>query len=168
MAVLVAGSLQNVYASLDLYLQTTLIVGAGLAVRLHGTRRFVPPVDTPWVETHYDFLGLQSTFRRQVTRGALATERQGHLQLDIFQRARIFTTRYTTAAVRDRVMDAFPEGHIVPIYDIAGAGVDLPYVEVGAMILDATTEHVADTGQKSGVIQHVMQVATRYLEQFTR
>lgn len=168
MAVLAAGSLQNVYASLDLYLQAKLVTSAGLSVRLHGMRRFIPPVDDPWVEAHYDFLGLQSAFRRQVTRGALATERQGHVQLDIFQRVRVFTTHYTTAVARDRVVAAFPEGAILKIYDVAGVGIDQPYVEVGALILDEITEHVADTGQKSGMIQHVLLVATRYLEQFTR
>ena len=168
MALLAAGSLGNVYASLDLYLQTRLMDGAGLAVRLHGVRRFVPPIDDPWVETHYDFLGLQSDFRRQIGAGVLATERQGYVQLNVYQRARVFTTRYTTAAARDLVVAAFPEGGLVPIYDVSGAVPDTPYTEAGVLILDGIQEHVQDTGIRSGIIQHVVQVVTRYLEHFTR
>ena len=168
MALLAAGRLENVYRSLDTYLQTQLIDGAGLVVRLHGTRRFVPPVDAPWVEVAYDFLGLRSAFRRQIGGSVFATERQGTLQLDIFQRARVFTTRYTTAAARDLVVAAFPEGHLIPVYDIAGAAPDTPYIHVGTLALDDLQEHVQDTGLRSGVVQHVLQVATRYLEHFTR
>ena len=168
MAVLAAGSLTNVYGSLDIYCQANLADEAGLTVRLHGVSRFVPPVDDAWVEVHYDFLGLQGAFRRQVGRGQLATERQGFLQCDIFQRARVFTTRYTTAAARDLVVAAFPEGGIITIYDVTGAAPDTPYEAVGALIVDGLQEHVQDTGLRSGVIQHVVQIQTRYLEHFTR
>ena len=110
MALLDAGSLVNVHGSLDRYL--TEYLGADLVIRLHGVRRFIPPVDDPWVEVHYDFLGLQSEYRRQTGRwheAALvhATERQGNLQLNIYQRARLWATRYTTATARDLVMAAF-------------------------------------------------------------
>lgn len=168
MALLAAGTLTNVYGSLDAYLQAQLVDGAGLAVRLHGVRRFIPPVDTPWVEAHYEFLGLQESFRRQIGGSIFATERQGYLQLNIYQRARVFTTRYTTAVARDLVVAAFPDGGIVPILNVTDATPDVPGVAVGALILDGLQEHVQDTGLRSGVIQHVVQVQTRYLEHFTR
>ena len=165
MALLAAGSLANVYASLDLYLQTSLVDAQGqpIALRLHGVRRFVPPVDAPWVEAHYEFLGLTGDFQRQVGGGIFGTHRRGFLQLDLYQRARVFTTRYVTAGMRDLVVAAFPEGGIVPIYDLSGT-----LLEVGSLILDGIQEHVQDTGQQSGIIQHVLQVGTRYLEEFTR
>jgi hypothetical protein len=140
----------------------------GLTLRLHGTRRFIPPVDDPWVELHYDFLGLQSEFRRQTGRWnddklIQATERQGNLQCNIYQRARQWATRYTTATARDLVMSAFPEGTVIHIYAESGTG-----AEVGALILDGSQEHVQDQGMQSGLIEHVIQIRTRYLEHFTR
>lgn len=165
MTILSAGSLANVYASLDAYLTATL--SPVITVRLHGVRRFIPPVDDPWVEVHYDFLGLQSEFRRQTGRWAddqliQATERQGNLQLNIYQRARVWATRYTTASARDLVMAAFPEGKVLHIYDSDGIAI------VGALICDGTQEHVQDHGMMSGLVQHVIQVRTRYLEHYTR
>jgi hypothetical protein len=168
MALLAAGSLTNVYASLDLYLQSQLVTTAGLTVRLHGVRRFVPPIDTPWVEAHYDFLGLQQVFQRHAGAGQFATDRQGYLQLNIFQRMLVFPQRYTTAAARDLVIAAFPEGGLLPIYDVAGAAPNSDPVQVGDMIIDGTKEHVIDTGIRGPVTQHVVQVDTRYLEFFTR
>ena len=168
MALLAAGSLENVYYALDTYLHTHLVLAAGLDVRLHGVRRFIPPVDAPWIEAHYDFLGLQSDFRRQTGRYAddaliYATERQGNLQLNIYQRARLWSTRYTTAAARDAVIAAFPEAGLIPIPDSTG-GTDAQ----GMLILDGCQEHVQDTGIQSGIIQHVVQIKTRYLEHYTR
>ena len=168
MALLAAGSLQNVYAALDAHITAQLVTEAGLTVRLHGERRFIPHTDAAWVEVHYDFLGLQSDFRRQTGRYAdealiYATERQGNLQLNIYQRARVWATRYTTAEARDAVIAAFPEGGLIPIPDSVG-GTDAQ----GMLILDGTQEHVQDTGIQSGIIQHVIQVKTRYLEHYTR
>lgn len=170
MALLAAGSLTNVYGSLDLYLQAALVDAQGqpLALRLHGVRRFVPPVEDPWIEAHYDFLGLSAAFQRQIGGSILGTHRQGYLQLNLYQRARVFTTRYTTAGMRDLVVAAFPDGGIAPIYDLSVADANTPAPVVGAFILDGVQEHVLDTGQQSGIIQHVLQVATRYLEHFTR
>lgn len=170
MALLAAGSLENVYASLDLYLQTSLVDAAGvpLALRLHGVRRFVPPVDAPWVEAHYDFLGLTADFQRQIGGSVFGTHRRGFLQLNLYQRARVFTTRYLTAGMRDLVMSAFPDGGVIPIYDVSQPDALLTLNAVGSFILDGVQEHVQDTGQQSGVIQHVLQIATRYLEHFTR
>ncbi|HEY5868960.1 MAG TPA: hypothetical protein VI542_25935 [Candidatus Tectomicrobia bacterium] len=168
MTLLAVGSLQNVYAALDAYITTHLITDAGLAVRLHGIRRFMPPADAAWVEVHYDFLGLQGDFRRQTGRYAddaliYATERQGNLQLNIYQRARVWATRYTTAEARDAVIAAFPEAGLIPIPDSVG-GTEAQ----GMLILDGSQEHVQDTGIQSGIIQHVVQVKTRYLEHYTR
>src|SRR3990167_6623377 len=175
MAVLAAGSLTNVYASLDAYCTTQLIDAAGLSVKLHGVRRFVVPVDAPWVEVSYAFLGLQSQHVRQMysrtpqtPMDVYGTARSGQLQLDIFQRARIFTQRYTTAAARDIVVGAFPEGSMIEIYDYTGVPPDTPPAGVGVIILDGLTETVEDSGMESGVTHHVLQIATRYLEHFTR
>jgi hypothetical protein len=175
MAVLAAGSLANVYASLDAYCTTHLIDSAGLAVKLHGVRRFIVPVDAPWVEVSYAFLGLQSQHVRQMysrTPGmpmdVYGTARSGQLQVDIFQRARIFIQRYTTAAARDIVVGAFPEGSLIEIYDYAGVPPDTAPDSVGVIILDGLTETVEDMGMESGVTHHVIQVQTRYLEHFTR
>ena len=166
MTVLAAGSLVNIQTSLDAYITAQIPT---LTVRLHGVRRFIPPTDAAWVEVHYDFLGLQSEFRRQTGRWnddklVQATERQGNLQLNIYQRARQWATRYTTAAARDLVMNAFPEGQVIHIYDYG----DTPGMIVGALIFDGVQEHVADKGMLSGLIQHVIQVRTRYLEHETR
>jgi len=167
MEVLTHGSLANIYGSLDAYIENAL--GSLLTIRLHGVRRFVPPVDDPWVEVHYDFLGLQSEFRKQTGRWhddklIHATERQGNLQLNIYQRARYWATRYTTAAARDLVMGAFPEGYVMHVHDMA----QKPDSQVGALIFDGSQEHVQDQGMQSGLIQHVVQIRTRYLEMFTR
>ena len=172
MALLAAGSLQNIYASLDAYLTTKLVTEAGLALQLHGVRRFIPPTETPWVEVFYDFLGMQSQFRRQTgayhnDRLVLATEQHGYLQCDIYQRARFWATRYTTAAARDAVVSALPESGIILVYDYA-SGQDHTSEEVGAIILDGKTEYVADQGLTSGIIQHVIQVRTRYLETYVQ
>ena len=179
MALLTAGALENIYAALDTYLTQELVVTAGLSVRLHGVRRFVPPVDAPWIEAHYGFMGLQSQFLRQ-TGGTLpsvrlpgydesvyGTERRGHLQLNCFQRARFFSTRYTTAHMRDVVVNAFPDGAILPVYDVTvphDAGDPL----VGNVIVSDTTEQVIDDGMRSGLIQHTIEVQTRYIERYTR
>lgn len=173
MALLPHGSLTNVYASIDQYLQERFVDPGLLTVRLHGERRFVPPVDDPWLEAHYTFLHLQSLYRRQV-RGlptgedVFGVHREGHLQLNLFQRARVFTTRYTTAATRDLVVDAFPEAGMLQIYDYTGQAPDTAPVPVGLLIFDGIQEHVQDDGYDSGIIQHVLQIQTRYLEQYTR
>ena len=168
MALLAGGKLDNVYASLDRYVTIQLVDSAGFAVRLHGVRRFVPPVDDPWIECHYDFLGLQESFRRQIGGGAFGVERQGYLQLNCYQRTRVFTQRYTTARMRDTVVGAFPEGSFIPVYDFAGEAPDTPPEEVALVVIDGLQEHVQDTGLRSGIMQHVLQVRTRYLEHFTR
>ena len=174
MALLVGGLLQNVYLSLDVYLAVNLldVDGIPIAIHQHGIRRFVPPVDAPWIETHYDFLGIQSDYRRQM--GSIAgvsihsTERRGYLQLNIYQRARIFTQRYTTAATRDLVVAALPEGHCIAIRDYVHAVGDVVPDDVGVLILDGVTEHVIDTGFQSGMTQHLVECVTHYLEPFTR
>ena len=173
MALLAHGSLANVYASIDRYLQEQFVETALLVVRLHGVRRFVPPVDDPWLEAHYGFLGIQEQYRRQI-RGLPTGEdvfgihRDGYLQLNLFQRARVFPTRYTTAAARDSVVAAFPEAGMLQIYDYTGQAPDTAPAPVGLLIFDGIQEHVADEGYQSGIIQHVLQVSTRYLEQYTR
>lgn len=167
---ILAGSLTNIYQSLDAYLTANLLFSDGAAVPLrpHGVRRFVPPVTAPWVEAHYDFLGLNSVFMNRVgVTGAgvprIATERQGYLQLNCYQRARSFATRYTTGTIRDIVIGIFPEGEIITIWDYAGT-----QEPDGSLIIDESKEHVADNGLHSGIIQHVIQVSMRYLEIFTR
>lgn len=169
MAIL-SGSLANVYASLDQYLTANLLFSDGAAVplRLHGVRRFVPPATAPWIEAHYDFLGLNSVFMNRVgvTGGGvprIATQREGYLQLNCYQRARSFSTRYTTSMIRDLVIGAFPEGEIITILDYVGT-----QEPDGSLIIDGTQDHVADNGLHSGVVQHVVQVSMRYLEIFTR
>lgn len=177
MTLFAAGSLANIYAALDAYLTDHLVTIAGLSLRLHGIRRFIPPVDTPWIEAHYDLLGLQSQFLRQ-TGGALpssqhpgydeavyGTERRGELQLNIYQRARFFLTRYTTAMARDRVVAAFPDSTLIPVTDSIG---ERPNDVVGNIITGDTTDAVLDTGLHSGVIQHVIHIQTRYIERYTR
>ena len=64
MTIVATSTLANVYASLDTYILSTIggdvsTGGGGLAIHLHGVRRFIPPVDDPWVQVHYDFLALQ-------------------------------------------------------------------------------------------------------------
>jgi len=167
MEVLAHGNLVNIYGSLDAYIENAL--GNAITIRFHGVRRFIPPVDDPWLEVHYDFLGLQSEFRRQTGRWnddklIQATERQGNLQLNVYQRARVWATRYTTAAARDLVMGAFPEGLVMNVYDYSR----LHGPRVGSLIFDGSQEHVQDQGMQSGLIQHVIQIRTRYLEMFTR
>lgn len=168
MAILAAGSLQNVYASLDRYCQEQLSDAAGLSVKLHGVRRFVPPTDAPWVEIAYNFLGMQAQHHRQIYEGVVGTSRIGHLQVSIFQRARIFAQRYTTAQARDTVVAAFPEGSIIEVYGYSDVLPDMEPAIVGAIVLHETTEQVLDDGMESGVTQHVLTIQTRYLEHFTR
>ena len=168
MALTTAGSLVNVYAAWDTYLTAQLITTGGLSVRLHGVRRFIPPADDPWVEAHYQFLGVQSQYQRHVGPSLYGTERHGFLQLTLFQRARVSTTRYTIAAARDRVVTAFPEGGIVPVYDDASADINGVAPQVAVIILDGLNEQSQDDGKYTGVMQHVVTVATRYLEEYTR
>ena len=179
MALLSTGSLENVYSALDTYLTEELVTKAGLSLRLHGTRRFIPPVDDPWIEAHYDFLGLQSQFLRQ-TGGDLpnartpgydeaiyGTFRIGELQLNAYQRARVFRQRYTTARMRDIIVNAFPDSRIIPVYDVASHS-DTGAARVGNIICSGVpTEQVLDDGMRSGVIQHVLRVQTRYIERYT-
>ncbi len=179
MPLLAQGKLQNIYDGLDRWLTAELTTKTGLMVRAHGVRRFVPPVDDPWVEAHYDFLGMQSQFLRQAggTRdtgrfpgyddAVYATERRGQLQLNLFQRARFFATRYVTAIARDKVVAAFPDGTVIPIYDVASGG-DTGAPLAGNIITSDITEHVLDDGLRSGLIQHVVLIDTRYLELYTR
>lgn len=173
MALLAEGALANVYASLDRYLAEQFIETALLVVRLHGVRRFVPPVDAPWLEAHYAFLGLQGHYRRQI-RGLSGGEdvfgihRDGYLQLNLFQRARIFTQRYTTAAGRDVVVNAFPEAGMIGIFDYVNQIPDTTPVRIGVLQWNGITEACVDDGYQSGVTQHMLQVQTRYLEQYTR
>src|SRR5204862_8332598 len=131
-------------------------------------------------EAHYDFLGLQSQFLRQ-TGGALpnvrdpsgdeaiyGTFRIGQLQINLYQRARTFRTRYTTAHMRDVVVNAFPDGRIIPVYNVTGAS-DIGAALVGNVIMNGLrSEHVIDNGYHSGVIQHICQFDTRYIERYTR
>ena len=170
-------SLTNIYRSLDDYLTVNLVDanGAPVSIRHHGQRRFIPPADAPWIEAHYDLVALDSRFLNLAgprVAGSrpepVATERRGALQLNLFQRARAFATRYTTAAMRDLVLDAFPEGGLIPIYDWAEFNVTGEVVHEGDIVMDGVTEHVLDTGGQSGVIQHVVEVRTRYWEIVTR
>lgn len=176
MALLAAGSLANIYAALDAYLTEQLVTIAGFVVRLHGVRRFIPPIDLPWIEAHYDFLGLHSQFFRQ-TGGTVpssqwpgyddavyGTERRGELQLNAYQRARFFSTRYTTAAMRDRVVTAFPDSTIIPVYDVTG---QRPTELVGNVITGDIIDHVVDNGWHSSIIQHALRIQTRYIERYT-
>ena len=171
MALDVRGSLANVYASLDRYLLATIAAappdGAGIALQLHGVRQFIPPIDDPWVQVFYNFIGLQSQYFHLANNTQYAREPQGYLQFNVYQRARVWSTRYTTAAARDAVVNAFPEGKILSIYDYSDPNTDMPQ-ECGYFHIDETKEHVTDWGLRSGVTQHVIQVATRYFEYFTR
>lgn len=160
------GSLANVYYALDRYCAEQLPT---LTIRPHNTRRFIPPVDDPWVETHYDFLGLSGEFRRYITKSAqdnvYGIERQGYLQINIYQRARTFATRVTLAAARDTVVAAFPESQAIGVYNYTGGNtVDV----IGQIIIQGIQEHSQDNGMRSGVPCHVVQVLTRYLEYYTR
>ena len=168
MALTTAGSLVNVYAAWDTYLTAQLVTAGGLSVRLHGVRRFIPPVDDPWVEAHYQFLGAGGQYQRQIGPSLYGTERHGFLQLNLFQRARVYTTRYTIASARDRVVAAFPEGGIVLVYDDASADINGVAPQVAVIIIDELTEQSQDDGKYTGVMQHVITVATRYLEEYTR
>lgn len=172
MTLLARGSLANVYASLDKYLLETIAAapedgGAGLALHLHGVRQFIPPVDAPWVQVHYDFLGLQSQYFHLANATQYAREPQGYLQFNVYQRARVWANRYLTAAARDAVVNVFPEGKILSIYDFSDTNTDMPE-ECGYFHIEHTKEHIQDMGLQSGVTQHVIQVFTRYFEYFTR
>lgn len=171
---LLAVSLQNVYQSLDAYLTAVLLFpdGAPIALKGHGVRRFVPPPVDPWVEAHYNFLGLDDTFMGRVGQGdgpqRFAVQRSGYLQLNLYQRARVFTTRYTTAFIRDVVYAQFPEGGLIDVLDYTGTLPDVAPEKQASVILDGITENVVDTGDQSGVIQHVLRVQTRYVENYSR
>jgi hypothetical protein len=170
-----SGSLASVYASLDAYLTAQLRYadGSPISLRLHGQRRFVPPAELPWVEVHYELLGIRSSFRNRLTRTAsqiplIATERSGVLQLDLHQRARVFSRRYTLASIRDRVVGVFAEGEVVDIQDFDDTNGPPSLAKLGAIIVDEVTEHQTETGVNSGVIAYTIQVAVRYLEVATR
>jgi len=165
---IIANSLQHVYAALDRYLTAVLVFPdlSLVPLQLHGVRRFTRTTDIPWVEAHYDFLGLQQTFLNRAGQQAalpiIGTQREGYLQLNCYQRARTFATRYTTATIRDLVVGAFPDGELIPVY------ADDTTTHEGNLIIDGVQEHVVDTGYHSGVVQHVIQVAMRYWELYTR
>lgn len=177
---LLGGSLQNVYLSIDKYLQENLVNtdGTPITVRLHGVRRFVPPVEDPWVEAHYEFLGNDQVFHRNagpsISTGngfldRLSTERRGQLQLNLYQRARVFAQRYVTSMIRDLVIDAFPDGGILPIYNYAQVSEPAtPLAQESLLIFDGVTEQVLDTALNSSVIEHVLTIQTRYFEEYTR
>ena len=172
---IVANTLTNIYASLDAYLQTHLVYADStpVSLRLHGQRRFIPPPDDPWVEAHYEFLGLQSQFMNRLTRTSdriplIASERLGYLQLNLYQRARVFSQRYTTAVIRDLVVGAFPEGETLTILDYTSVDAPPTLEPQGSLLFDGVQEHVQDMGLYSGVVQVVLQVRTRYLEIATR
>jgi hypothetical protein len=172
---IVAANLTNVYASLDKYLSDHLLFpdGSAIALRLHNQRRFIPPVDDPWAEVHFDFLGLNTSFRNRVSRTSagvptLATERSGYLQLNLFQRARIFATRYLLTSVRDVVAGAFAEGDLIEVLDFASINAPPTYAKEGWLVVDGTKEHQIDNAINSGVVQMVVQIQTRYLEIYTR
>lgn len=167
---IIANSLANVYASLDAYLQANLLFAdlSPIPLQLHGVRRFLHNFDLPWVEAHYDFLTLGATFMNRAGQQAalpiIGSMRSGYLQLNAFQRARTFSQRYTTASIRDVIVGAFPDGEIMPVYDYVGSSM----VQEGSFIFDGTKDHVMDTGYHSGIVQHVVQIETRYLELYTR
>ena len=143
--------------------------GSAIPLRLHGVRRFVPPGGSPWVEAHYDFLGLQSQWMNRAgqlreNRSIYATERSGYLQLNLYQLASTFTTRYTTASIRDAVVTAFHEGSLIRVYDLD----DVSQPQEGWLVSDGLKEHVQDTGYLSGIIQHILQISMRYMELYTR
>ena len=172
---IVAGTLVNVYTSLDAYLQTHLVYADStpVSLRLHGQRRFVPPPDDPWVEAHYEFLELQSQFMNRLTRTStgisiIGTERLGYIQFNCYQRARIFSARYTTAMIRDLVMGIFGDGENIPIYDYAHIDINPTPELQGGLLIDGSQAHVQDMALYSGVTQVVIQVYVRWIELYTR
>ena len=172
---IVAANLENIYASLDQYLADHLLFsdGSPVALRLHGVRRFIPPVDLPWIEAHYDFLGLQNRFANRVSRtsaglAVLAREPSGYLQLNCYQRARSFATRYLLASTRDLIVGAFPEGELIEIRGYESTNTPATMEIEGHIVIDGIQEHHIDTGINSGVVQYVVQIKTRYLELYTR
>lgn len=172
---IVSNSLENIYLSLDAFLQANLRYAdnSPVALHLHGVRRFIPPVDLPWVEAHYDFLGLQSEFRGRVSptstgRWVVAREPSGYLQLNCYQRARRYADRYTTAAIRDIVIGAFPEGELVEVRDYETTNTPATMELEGWVVVDGIQEHTVDSGINSGVVQCVIQIKVRYLELSTR
>lgn len=177
---LLGGSLQNVYLSIDKYLQENLLNADGtpIALRLHGERRFVPPPDAPWVESHYEFLGMDQLFHRNagpsISTGngfldVLSTERRGQLQLNLYQRARVFAQRYVTSVIRDLVITAFPDGGLMPIYNYAQVSEPAtPLTQESTLIFDGVTEQVLDTALNTSIIEHVVTIQTRYFEEYTR
>jgi len=177
MALLPAGLMENVYASLDRYLTEQLVTAGGLTLRGHAERRFIPPVDDPWVEAHYDYLGLWGEYRHRITSTDLGArvygvDRNGYLQLNIYRRARTFATRYLLGRPRDVVVSAFPEGGQIALYDYAHAVVgpsgSIEPELVGAIIVDYVQEHTQDTGYRTACMQHIVQVYMHWLEHFTR
>ena len=173
MALLPDGALTNVYASLDRYLTEQFVDTGLLTVRFHNQRRFIPPIDDPWTEWTYNFLGLQRDYLRQI-RGfsggedIFGVQRRGYLQCDIFQRTRVFTQRYSTVRARDVVVNAFPEAGMMGIYDYVNQQPDTDPVKVGLLVFDGVTEHVLTSTTSGALIQRVLEIATRYIEQFTR
>ena len=173
MAILAAG-LINVYLSIDAYLTANMVNadGSAISLRLHGVRRFVPPTSDPWIEAHYDFLGLQNEFRNRDGMGTgvpiLATEKSGYLQLNLYQRAINFTQRYLTSTIRDTVVAVFPEGGLIPIAHYDGLAFEGTPAPEGWVVIDGVQEHVQDTAIHSGVIQHILRIATRYIELYSR
>ena len=176
MALLPPGLMENVYASLDVYLAAQL-TDNGLTVRNHAERRFIPPADDPWVEAHYDSLGLWGDYRHRVTSTDLGArvfgvDRCGYLQLNIYRRARTFASRYLLGAPRDLVVSAFPEGGHIALYDYANAVIgpsgEIEPDLVGAILIDSIQEHTQDMGYRSAVMQHIVQIYLHWLEHFTR
>ena len=172
MAILATGTLHNVYHSLDAYVTAAVVTAMGLALRLHGTRRFVPPATDPWVEVDYSFLTLTRVFQRQVGGGYLGTEVIGPLSVGLYRQARVYTTDYTRdlAATRDTLLSHFPESGLIPLYDYSQVSGTPPSEapQVAALYIDTITEQLLDNGAVSGVVTWEIRPTLRYLEEYTR
>ena len=151
----------NIYYSLDLHLDALVVLG--YPVQFHGVRRFVPPATGAWVQARYDLLPMSRHFYRQVSDTELGDEIQGTIELTLAEHARTYTQRYTLAAARDAVVAIFSPSGVVSIRDSAGD----EHAKIGALYFDTLSERMLDDGSRSGLVQHSISVATRYIEAYS-
>lgn len=161
MALNAAGTLVNLYYSLDLHLDA--LEGLGYPVHRHGMRRFVPPATGAWVRARFDLLPLERRFYRQVSNTEVGDELRGMLDLIVAEHARTFTQRYTLAAARDTVVALFPPSGTLPIRESGGD----EHPQVGTLYLDTLGERLLDDGARSGLVQHSISVSVRYLAAYS-